>query len=358
MAHSEDNIPSVDETDNFHVVPSTASEGDEERERDFALEEQGNPEVQWSPAMLFLANVVKTIVTPVLKVVFAPKAQKTLIKTTAMVLVFLWIILTSVAAYLTFYRQYVPRTAHIEPIYFQYTAEEPIAVIDLTRGQAYAPLRHDQAYDVSVHLHVPTSDINFDLGNFMVKTWLQAGDMTTLAQASRPSILRYQSKSHRVLHVMAKALPLLVGFTEESQVISVKLIEGFVENKSRPVKQVTVSVSNPRLQVYDAELRVVADFRGLRYYMYHRRIVTALSFIVMFMVIELVCSAIAWKFFGQNVWNKLKDVMDEVHLAEQQRQQEEEEEAEKQRAADEEEHEQQELDNDETASHDQEQAQR
>lgn len=117
-------------------MPSTASEGEEEQ--DFVLEEQANPEVQWSPAMLFLANAVKTLVTPVLKFVFAPKAQKTLIRTTAIVLVFLWIMLTSVAAYLTFYRQYVPRTAHIEPIYFQYTAEEPIAVIDLARGQTYA----------------------------------------------------------------------------------------------------------------------------------------------------------------------------------------------------------------------------
>jgi hypothetical protein len=33
--------------------------------------------------------------------------------------------------------------------------------------------------------------------------------------------------------VLAKALPLLVGFTEESQVIVVPLIEGYVEQKVR-----------------------------------------------------------------------------------------------------------------------------
>lgn len=64
----------------------------------------------------------------------------------------------------------------------------------------------------------------------------------------------------------------------------------------------------------------MADFRGLRYFMYHRRIVTALGFIVMFIIIELVCAAIAWRFFGQNLWNALHSALEEM-AEEQQRQQ-------------------------------------
>lgn len=47
-------------------------------------------------------------------------------------------------------------------------------------------MRHEQAYDVSVQLHVPTSDINFDLGNFMVHVELQTKNGTILAESSRP----------------------------------------------------------------------------------------------------------------------------------------------------------------------------
>lgn len=96
---------------------------------------------------------------------------------------------------------------------------------------SHQPLRHEQTYDVFVRLHVPTSDINFDLGNFMVQTWLQTREGDTVVHSSRPAILRYQSKAQRVLHVFAKALPLLVGLTEESQVITVPIIEDFVEHK-------------------------------------------------------------------------------------------------------------------------------
>jgi hypothetical protein len=63
----------------------------------------------------------------------------------------------------------------------------------------------------------------------MVNVELLTRDDKILANSSRPAILRYQSSTQRILHVVAKALPLLVGWTEESQKISVILIENFVE---------------------------------------------------------------------------------------------------------------------------------
>lgn len=65
----------------------------------------------------------------------------------------------------------------------------------------------------------------------MVNVELQTKEGTVLANSSRPAILRYQSSTQRILHVLAKALPLLVGWTEESQKISVVLIEDFIERK-------------------------------------------------------------------------------------------------------------------------------
>ncbi|KAI8142057.1 putative adipose-regulatory protein-domain-containing protein [Fennellomyces sp. T-0311] len=321
----------------FQVVPSTPSVSDteepllgdqheeEEEEQDLVKAEGEEPvPPEWSPAMKMVGRLVKRIVTPILRVVFAPRAQRTLIKTTAMVIVSLWILLTSIAAYITFYRQYVPQTSHIEPIYFQYNHQEqgPLGVVNLADGH-YGPLRHEQGYDVSVKLHVPTSDINFDLGNFMIQTWLQTSDGNSVVHSSRPAILRYQSKTQRILHVMAKALPLLVGLSEESQVITVPLISGYVEDKAKSITQAIISISTHQLQLYNAEIRIIADFKGLRYYMYHRRFVTALGFIVMFILIEVICAAIAWKFFGQNLWNKIHALFEQMELEEQRRREEE-----------------------------------
>ncbi|KAI9316380.1 putative adipose-regulatory protein-domain-containing protein [Dichotomocladium elegans] len=315
--------------DNYRVVPS-ASPSDFEQEPLIATESHSeletDPEHEHHeeeeehipaphPAIVFVFNGIKTILTPILRVLFAPKAQRTIIKSVAVCIALTWVLLTSVAAYLAFYRQYVPQTAHIEPIYFQYDrlAEGPTDIVDFTQGQLLPqPLRHEQAYDISVRLHVPTSDINFDLGNFMVKIWLQTEDGSLIANSSRPAILRYQSKTQRIMRVLAKALPLLVGLSEESQVITVPLIEGHMEHKARPVTQATISLSSNRLQIYDAEIHVIADFHGLRYYMYHRRLITAIGFIAMFIGIEVICAAVAWKFFGQNMWNKLHDALGQM----------------------------------------------
>lgn len=86
-------------------------------------------------------------------------------------------------------------------------------------------------YDVSIQLHVPTSNTNFDIGNFMIDVELQTKNGTSILRSSRPSILRYQSRTQRVMRVFAKAIPLLVGLSEESQVITTKLIDNFIESK-------------------------------------------------------------------------------------------------------------------------------
>lgn len=51
--------------------------------------------------------------------------------------------------------------------------------------------------------------------------------------------------------------------------------------------------------------------------MYHRRIPTAITFIVIFMLIELLCATVAWKSFGQKLWYKIHDLFEEAALEQQ-----------------------------------------
>jgi hypothetical protein len=111
---------------------------DDEYEEDLELikqdvaadeEEEAIPPIEWHPAVLFIANILKKALSPIVKIVFAPQTQKAVIKSLVVIIVVAWIILTSFTAYLTFYQRYIPKTAHIEPIYFQYTPD------DLPQGQ-------------------------------------------------------------------------------------------------------------------------------------------------------------------------------------------------------------------------------
>lgn len=78
--------------------------------------------------------------------------------------------------------------------------------------------------------------------------------------------------------------------------------------QAHPITHARVTLSSSKLQVYDAYISVIADFRGLRYYMYHRRISTAIIFMLLFTVIEIIFASIAWKVFGQNLWEKLNEL--------------------------------------------------
>jgi hypothetical protein len=63
----------------------------------------------------------------------------------------------------------------------------------------------------------------------MIDLQLQTSNGSTIVSSSRPGILRYQSQTQRILRVFAKAIPILVGLSEESQIITIKLIDSFKE---------------------------------------------------------------------------------------------------------------------------------
>jgi hypothetical protein len=117
-------------------VPSSSQydpEEEEEEDNDEELEELIIPEkvdeeeqeplppIEWHPAVLMVAKFIKMLLSPIVKIVFAPQTQRAIVKSLVILIVVAWIILTSFTAYLTFYQRYIPKTAHIEPIYFQYT---------------------------------------------------------------------------------------------------------------------------------------------------------------------------------------------------------------------------------------------
>ncbi|KAI7900841.1 putative adipose-regulatory protein-domain-containing protein [Cokeromyces recurvatus] len=334
-SESEDILSDIPESsDNFHVVPSGEEEEEEEElfdripkinvmnennyipEISDMINQQGRQQPS-QPVVNFFTKILKTLLLPICKILFAPAAQRTFVKTTVLFVSISWIIVTSLIAYVMFYQQYIPPIMHVQPIWFNYQkAQGPTAIVNLIDSNK-RHLRHEQVYDISVQLNVPTSDINFDIGNFMVQIQLYSKDGNVVLESSRPSILRYQSRTQRIMRVFAKAIPLLIGLSEESQVLNIKLVDDFMELKSQALNKVSVSISDPRIQIYDAKLFILANFKGLRYYMYFYRISAAVIFMCMFASIEFICAAIAWKTFGESMWYKLSQFIPEIEKQQQ-----------------------------------------
>ncbi|KAF9571322.1 Berardinelli-Seip congenital lipodystrophy 2 (seipin) [Mortierella alpina] len=230
--------------------------------------------------------------------------HRKIVKVIIAVTVFVLLIGISFAAYLSFYWLYIPQRGHVGQVHLQYgkptvpgvIGDGPKAEVDFTRGGRYGQfLRADQAYDISVNLLVPASERNVEIGNFMVVVTLLRADGKVVRSSSRPAILTYQSTPLKLMRTAWKAVPLVLEWSKEDQVIKVPLIENFVEDSLNPVTSALVSISTPELQVYRSTIHIDAHFQGLRYFMYYWKFTTALVFMGVFVFWEIIFSIITWQ---------------------------------------------------------------
>ncbi|KAI7827081.1 putative adipose-regulatory protein-domain-containing protein [Gamsiella multidivaricata] len=219
-------------------------------------------------------------------------------------IVLLLLIGVSLVAYLSFYWVYIPQRGHVGQVHLQYErptapgliVNGPSAEIDFSRGGRYGQfLRADQAYDISVKLHVPTSERNVEIGNFMVMVTLLRADGKIIMTSSRPTILTYQSVPLKLMKTAWKAVPLVLDWSKEDQMLRVPLVENYIEDASNPVARAYVEISSPELQVYKSSIHIDAHFHGLRYFMYYYKLSTALVFMSVFIFWEIIFSVVTWQ---------------------------------------------------------------
>ena len=167
-------------------------------------------------------------------------------------------------------------------------------------------LSPNQHYDITLHLHVPESHPNYDLGNFMIQLTLYDFDNNTLLSSKRPGILRHKSPLARFLTTIWKAPFIVTGWMTESQQLSITLVSNLLTRtgpNSLPSKADISLYSHPSwtlgatisglggqpynpslyanalpplpLQIYSSTLQISAHFHGLAYFMYYWFISTA-----------------------------------------------------------------------------------
>ncbi|KAJ1870288.1 hypothetical protein LPJ57_005377 [Coemansia sp. RSA 486] len=206
------------------------------------------------------------------------------------------IFLSSVSLYAMFYRLYVPTLLHQAPVYLQYDTANPAnttAVVNFVPEKNYKFLSTSQAYTVALDLRVPTSDENRKLGNFMVSLELCSGNGVSVHRSSRPGILPYRSKIMWSIRTLVQMPLLLLDWWHEDESLHIDLIDVLYDRHFSPINHARISLSKP-LQVYDAFIVIRAHFTGLRYWMYYWRMPTAIVFVAVAVVWQLVFTAVAW----------------------------------------------------------------
>lgn len=180
-----------------------------------------------------------------------------------------------------------------------------------------------QAYDISLSLHVPRSPPNLKQGNFMLSLSLlspsykpssppisaqtQADPLSTVSASIPPEELLYFSRRPAILTYTSQivtlssqvlSLPLyMVGLKKESEVLNIPMGEKASFNKGwRNVPEFAMLElqAGQEVQVYDVRLHFKARFSGMRWLMYNHRVLSFLIFTSAFWGSEVLFCLLAW----------------------------------------------------------------
>ncbi|KAG9247344.1 putative adipose-regulatory protein-domain-containing protein [Calycina marina] len=254
-------------------------------------------------------------------------ARQTYLNTLLFMIASAILLSVAIVAYILFYLNYVPQMGIKRIIHLQYgDGPHPYGMAALESS-----LISEQAYDITVSLHVPRSPINLERGNFMLSLSLLAPSYSPpipttilpsihqkplssnlikadiLFTSRRPALLTYTSPlialGERIFY-----LPLyILGLRHESEVLIVPMAEStkFKRGYKNIPGYVFVEIQSgnkQEVQVYDVHVHLTARFGGLRWMMYNWKLTSFVVFVGAFWFAEVLWSVFGWvilrSFFG------------------------------------------------------------
>ncbi|PSN66748.1 hypothetical protein BS50DRAFT_524159, partial [Corynespora cassiicola Philippines] len=296
-------------------------------------------------------RIKDTILAP-FRLATSPPLLRTYLRTALILLTSSILFGVAVVAYTSFYYAYIPVRGIQVPVYLQYTPHGS-ETVDAARRHPYGiagvrGLVARQKYDVVVELELPRSEKNVRAGNWMVgvemrgpgevaaaagargllgwgEEWEDVDDFSqggiagvereekpksaeaaganapvVLARSRRPALLTYRSPVADLAYRLLR-LPLYVtGVWRETETLRVSVMEGVEFEKGWRNVPDSVKLelrSRAPLDVYRAEVRVVARLEGLRWVMYHHRLASLLVFTGAFWAVEMSVVVVTWGLF-------------------------------------------------------------
>jgi hypothetical protein len=92
------------------------------------------------------------------------------------------------------------------------------------------------------------------------------------------------------MSTIVKFIPIFLGFADESTTLAVKIVTNHFESPALRIHSITVNLSNQKIQLYEAQLRIDAHFYGLQYFMYYWFYSTAIIFVFYIFVFLSLCA--------------------------------------------------------------------
>lgn len=97
------------------------------------------------------------------------------------------LLITAILVYSLIYLISMPIVMTNVPVYLDYSQNLPSATLDVSTSSMYGlVMKPGQRYNLAVELEVPESEVNLNLGNFMVSMELLTKHNISMAKSTRP----------------------------------------------------------------------------------------------------------------------------------------------------------------------------
>ncbi|XP_012232082.1 seipin [Linepithema humile] len=187
----------------------------------------------------------------------------------------IFIIWLSIFLYTAFYYAYMPSMSYVRPVHLQFKSCDkqkgicsfPYAHVQLTKKQQL--LMVGQPYKVNLHLEMPESPANKELGMFMVCAQMRSRDGYLVDHTCRSTMLHYRSTLLHMLTTLTFSPMMIFGSVEEKQDVVLELFNNFEEDQSHPVTHFFLEIQSRHIEFYSATLMINAHLSGLRYIMFN-----------------------------------------------------------------------------------------
>jgi len=128
-------------------------------------------------------------------------------------------------------------------------------------------------------------------------TSITSPNTTLLAHSRRPAILTYVSPLVDTASTLSGIPFYVLGWKHESEVMEISVFDGveFAKGWRNIPRYVKVAIeADEKMQFYEVGVRILARFGGLRWVVYHHRILSYLFFTTTFWMGSMLSCAVAW----------------------------------------------------------------
>uniref|UniRef100_A0A182S6R6 Seipin n=1 Tax=Anopheles maculatus TaxID=74869 RepID=A0A182S6R6_9DIPT len=231
------------------------------------------------------------------------------------VLVGFSVVWASIFLYLYFYYSYMPSVLHLKDVHLNIRdchdnaidcKPYPSANVALTNHQRF--LMVGQPYKIILNLEMPESENNGKIGMFTVCGTIKDYGNMEVAKSCRMSMLHYKSDLLKTILTFVFAPLLIFGYREEKQLVTVELFSNFLDDSSHPATNIDIMIQCRDIQLYSAQLQVVANFTGLRYLMFNWPVLSAIIGITTNLFFILIVCVLSWYHWDDTEW--ISDIRD------------------------------------------------